>query len=160
MEENLKDKLDTSGLDLRTYSPLTFAFIGDSVYDLIIRTLVVKEANTSNGVLHKKTAALVKAPAQAAMMKEILPLLTEEEQRLYKRGRNAKMATMARNATAAEYKQATGFETLIGCLYLKGSYDRMLTLIEAGLEAYQIQKGGKKTEDGKKSTDGNRETDI
>lgn len=131
--EQLKEKLDTTGLDLRTYSPLTLAFVGDGVYDLIIRTMIVGEANTNNNLLHRKTSALVKAHTQAVMAEEILPLLSEEEAQVYRRGRNAKMATMAKNATVSDYKKATGFEALMGYLYLKGEHERMLTLIAAGL---------------------------
>lgn len=137
LAEELEQKLDTSDLDLRTYSPLTLAFIGDGIYDLIIRTMIVKESNRSNHVLHKQCARLVKAETQSLMMEALLELLTEEEQQVYKRGRNAKMATMAKNASMGDYKRATGFEALMGYLYLKGEKQRLLELVAAGLDYYQ-----------------------
>lgn len=137
LSKELEEKLDTKNLDLRTYSPLTLAFIGDSIYDLIIRTMVVKEANRSNHVLHKKCAKLVKAETQSIMMDGLLELLTEEEEHIYKRGRNAKMATMAKNAPMSDYKKATGFEALMGYLYLKGEQERLLQLVAAALCVYE-----------------------
>lgn len=144
MEKNLTElsdaliqKLDTSDLDLRTYSPLTLAFIGDSIYDLLIRTMVVKQANQSNHALHKKCARMVKAETQSKMMDGILELLTEEEMQVFRRGRNAKMATMAKHASMTDYKKATGFEALLGYLYLKGDKKRLLELVAAALAVYE-----------------------
>lgn len=136
LSKELERKLDTKQLDLRTYSPLTLAFIGDSIYDLMIRTMVVKEANRSNHVLHKKCARLVKAETQSMMMDGLLSLLTEEEEHVYKRGRNAKMTTMAKNASMLDYKKATGFEALMGYLYLKGENGRLLQLVAAALAVF------------------------
>lgn len=137
LKERFAARLDTGKLDLRSYSPLTFAYIGDAVYDLVIRTMVVAKGNTNNRTLHLRTTHYVKAESQAKMMFEILPLLTDEEEGIYKRGRNAKMATRAKNASLGDYKTATGFETLMGYLYLKNDYDRMLTLIAAGVKAVE-----------------------
>ncbi len=136
LSKELEEKLDTKDLDLRTYSPLTLAFIGDGIYDLLIRTMVVKEANRSNHMLHKTCARLVKAETQSMMMDGLLELLTEEEEQVYKRGRNAKMVTMAKNASMADYKKATGFEALMGYLYLKDDKDRLLELVAAALAIY------------------------
>ncbi|HJB29012.1 MAG TPA: ribonuclease III [Candidatus Blautia faecavium] len=119
--------------DLRTYSPLTLAYIGDGIYDLVIRTILVKKANCPVNRLHRQASALVKAGAQSKMMEVIEPVLTEEEERVYKRGRNAHSPTMAKHATMADYRRATGFEALMGYLYLKEDFGRMLALIRLGI---------------------------
>ena len=120
-------------VDIRTYSPLTLAYIGDAVYDLIFRTVVVRQGNAPANKLHNKTVQYVKAPAQALLLEGILEELTEEELRVYKRGKNAKPYTMAKNATRGEYKKATGLEALVGYLYLTGRTERVLELIQKGL---------------------------
>lgn len=91
----LKELFDLKDADLRTYSPLTLAYIGDGVYELVIRTILVKRANCPVNRLHKKASSLVKASAQSGMMEIIEPLLTEDEKSVYRRGRNAHSATMA-----------------------------------------------------------------
>ena len=130
----LKELFELEDANIRTYSPLTLAYIGDGIYDLVIRTILVKKANCQVNRLHRKASTLVKAAAQSGMMEVIEPLLTEEERAVYKRGRNAHSATMAKHATMADYRRATGFEALMGYLYLKEDFSRMLELIRAGLE--------------------------
>lgn len=125
---------DMNAQDVRNYSPLTLAYIGDGVYDLIIRTLVVEKANRPVNSLHKLTADYVKAAAQAEMIMSIKDDLTEDEAEMFKRGRNAKPYTTAKNASRADYHKATGFEALIGYLYLTGQHERMLALIRRGME--------------------------
>ena len=120
--------------DLRTYSPLTLAFVGDGVYDLVIRTAVAGRANASVDRLHKKKSLMVKAAAQAAQAEALLPDLTPEELAVYKRGRNAHSHTTAKNATIGDYRKATGLEALYGNLYLSGQEERLLSLIRTGLE--------------------------
>lgn len=119
--------------DIRTYSPLALAYIGDAVYDLIIRTVVVERANRSSQELHRITVKYVSAPAQAKMVQALADSLTEEEAAVYRRGKNAKPHTMAKNATAADYLKATGFEAVIGYLYLTDHMDRILELVDAGI---------------------------
>ena len=119
--------------DIRSYSPLTLAYVGDAVYELVIRTMIISKGNAPVNKLHKRSAALVKAPAQAQMMKVIEPLLSEEELHIYKRGRNAKSYTSAKNASVIDYRIATGFEALMGWLYLQERQERMLELIKIGL---------------------------
>lgn len=131
--QQIKDSFGLKEVDIRTYSPLTLAYIGDAVYDLIFRTMVVGKGNTSANKLHNKTVQYVKAPAQAQLIESILNRLTEEESSVYKRGRNAKPYTMAKNATMAEYKKATGWEAVVGYLYLQGRMERILELIQIGL---------------------------
>ena len=131
--EYLREQFGLGETDLRTYSPLTLAYIGDAIYDLIIRTLIVERGNSQPNKLHKRASTLVKASAQAEMIERLLPVLTEEEMSIYKRGRNAKSYTMAKNATMLDYRKATGFEALMGYLYLKGELERMIDLIKTGL---------------------------
>ena len=127
--KKLKELFDLKDADLRTYSPLTLAYIGDGVYELVIRTILVKKANCPVNRLHKKASSLVKASAQSGMMEILEPLLTEEEKSVYRRGRNAHSATMAKHATMADYRRATGFEALMGYLYLSGRTERMVDLV-------------------------------
>lgn len=133
MMEALREEFGFEDADLRTYSPLTLAYIGDSIYDLVIRTLLVKQGNAQPNKLHKRASAMVKASAQAEIIERLLPVLTEEEMAVYKRGRNAKSYTMAKNATMIDYRKATGFEALMGYLYLKEELGRMIELINLGL---------------------------
>ena len=121
-------------MDIRAYSPLTLAYIGDCVYDLVIRTVVVERGNEPANKLHKKTVAYVKAQTQASMIEALLPYLTEEEEAVYKRGRNAKSYTSAKNASIGDYRKATGMEALVGYLYLTGQEARIMELIKTGLK--------------------------
>jgi ribonuclease-3 family protein len=141
MEESLNPTLDylkkqfkLEEVDVKTYSPLTLAYIGDGVYELIIRTVLVKRGNCQANKLHKRASQLVKAKAQSDIIHEIMEELSEEELAVYKRGRNAKSATMAKNATMSDYRRATGFEALIGYLYLREEMIRAIDLIKIGLE--------------------------
>ena len=133
-ENPVEAAFSLKGQDIRAYSPLVLAFIGDSVYDLIVRTVVVEQGNTHVNLLHKRCSQLVKADAQAAMIERLLPLLSEEETAVYKRGRNAKVVSKARNASLASYKKATGFEALMGYLYLEHKMERILELVKLGLK--------------------------
>lgn len=121
-------------LDIRGYSPLTLAYIGDAVYDLIIRTVVVSTANRPANDLHRFTVKYVKAGAQAQMIEAILPLLKDEEEAVYRRGKNSKPHTTAKNASVAEYMKATGFEAVLGYLYLTDDMDRALYLVQEGMK--------------------------
>ncbi|MGI6070252.1 MAG: Mini-ribonuclease 3 [Blautia sp.] len=144
MEESLnylKEKLHLEDQDIRTYSPLTLAYIGDGAYEIIIRTYLVKKGNCPVNQLHKRASRLVKASAQSAMVEVLEPHFTEEELHIYKRGRNAHSPTMAKNATMADYRRATGFEAVMGYLYLKEDWSRMIDLVAIGLEAAEGKKG-------------------
>ncbi|MBQ8306904.1 MAG: ribonuclease III [Blautia sp.] len=145
MEPRLTEFRELFGLkeqDVRTYSPLTLAYIGDAIYELVIRTVLVSRGNCPVNQLHRRAAALVKASAQSAMIGVLEPLLSPEERGIYRRGRNAHSPTMAKHATMADYRRATGFEALMGYLYLSGGYDRMLQLIRTGIEHVEAA-GGK-----------------
>ena len=117
-------------LDPKVYNPLALAYIGDTVYDLFIRTKVLKKGNRHVTVLHKEAVGFVKAQAQAKSAHAIEAILTEDELRVLKWGRNAKSNTSPKNADIADYRMATGLETLIGYLYLNQSMDRLCELLE------------------------------
>lgn len=129
----LKKEMNLPDTDIKSYSPLTLAFIGDGVYDLIIRTMIVERGNAPVNKLHKSVSNLVKAPAQMELFHKIEEKLTEDELAVYKRGRNAKSFTSAKNASMTEYRTATGLEALIGYLYLDNQLDRVVELIKLGL---------------------------
>ena len=139
---NLKEKfMDEFGLveqDLRSYSPLTLAYIGDAIFELVVRTVLVERKNTQAEKLHKAATKIVKAETQALMIEALKEDLTEEELAVFKRGRNAKAMTRAKNATMSEYRRATGFEALMGYLYLKGDMARMIELICLGVEKAEV----------------------
>ena len=139
---NLKEKfMNEFGLqeqDLRIYSPLTLAYIGDAIFELVVRTVLVERKNTQPEKLHKAATKIVKAETQALMIEAMKEELTEEELAVFKRGRNAKAVTRAKNATMSEYRRATGFEALMGYLYLKGDIERMIMLIHLGIEKAEV----------------------
>lgn len=135
----IKEEFSCEPVDVRTYSPLTLAFIGDCVFDLIIRTVVVERGNRAANGLHKTKSAIVKAQTQAEMIELLLPELTAEENSVYRRGRNAKSYTTAKNASVGDYRKATGFEALIGYLYLQDDMDRVLYLVKKGLQEKGIE---------------------
>ena len=130
----IKRQFGVEEVDIRTYSPLALAYIGDGVFDLIIRTIVVGRGNTRANKLHCRTSHIVKAHTQAVLAEKLLPYLTEEENSVYRRGRNAHSPTMAKNATVADYRKATGLEALVGYLYLTEQFERILFLVKEGLE--------------------------
>ena len=131
-----KDTLKLKEVDIKSYSPLALAYIGDGVYELIVRTKVMNHGSTQVHNMHKKSARLVNAGAQAEIIRRLLEeeYLTPEEVAVYKRGRNAKAVTTAKHATVVDYRTATGFEALCGYLYLNGNLDRLVALIGRGLE--------------------------
>lgn len=139
----IKELFQLEDTDIRTYSPLTLAYIGDAIYELVIRTILVEKGNTQVNKLNQRANCLVKASAQSEMIEKLKPHLTEEEMAVFKRGRNAKSYTMAKNATMSDYRRATGFEALMGYLYLTEQWERMLELIKLGM-----------TEETKGETDG------
>ncbi len=121
------------------YSPLTLAFIGDAVFDLYVRTYLVEQGNVQVNKLHKRKSEIVKAGTQKDLLFAISELLTEEEMAVYKRGRNAKSYTTAKNASVGDYRVATGLEALFGYLYLLARHDRALALLKAGFDALGIE---------------------
>ncbi len=133
-DDYLQEVLNLKEVDISSYSPLDLAYIGDCIYDLIIKTMVMNGGNAPVQKLHKKTSSLVQASAQSLMMRKIQEHLTEEEHGIYKRGRNAKSVSPAKNQSVTDYRRATGFEALMGYLYLKKDYKRMMDLVKIGLD--------------------------
>ncbi len=135
----IRQEFECKEVDIRAYSPLTLAYIGDAIYDLIIRTIVVERANRPANKLHKTVVRYVNAGTQAQMIMALEEELTEEEKAVYHRGRNAKSYTSAKNASIADYRKATGLEALFGYLYLQGEMDRLLMLVRLAFEKMNIK---------------------
>ncbi len=123
------------GLPPEQLSPLTLAFVGDAVYETYIRTRIAKDINMQVAKLHKIAIKYVSAVAQSKIVRSIEDSFTEEEQSIYKRGRNAHSHTSAKNADIVDYRHATGFEALIGYLYLKKNSDRLDEILNMAYEA-------------------------
>ena len=117
---------------------LGLAHIGDGAYELLVRTWLCSQGNLTVKRLHKESVELVKAPAQARLMEKILPLLTEEEQGYYRRGKNTHTHAAPKSASPKEYAMATGLETLFGALYLYGRQERLSELFTKGMEVHGI----------------------
>ena len=116
--------------EARQLSPLQLAYVGDAVYELLIRHFLISKKNISVHDLHKESIKFVKAKAQRDILFKIKPSLTEDEWNTVKRGRNAKSATVPKNADIQDYKYSTGFEALIGLLYLSKEFDRLAELFD------------------------------
>ena len=128
-------EMDMDPQALQGIGVLGLAHVGDAVYDLLVRTMLVSRGHGAVGDLHRRTVSFVKAEAQAAAAQKLLPLLTEEEVAVYKRGRNAHVNTVPHHAAVGDYHAATGLETLFGHLYLRGERERLLALFAAVTEA-------------------------
>jgi ribonuclease-3 family protein len=129
MSAYIKKVLELPDTDIKSYSGLALAYIGDAIYELVIRTYVVEQGNAPVNKLHKQVVKMVQATAQAKLYHIIQDVLTEEEDAIYKRGRNSKSFTSAKNTDIVEYRTATGLEALFGYLYLTGQTTRLLELI-------------------------------
>ena len=134
MFEEMSKAFELKDVNVAEYSPLTLAYIGDCVYELIIRTNLVYQANAPVNKLNQKASKMAKAQTQAIMIDGIMEHLTAEEEAAYRRGRNAHSYTKAKNATTGEYRKATGFETLIGYLYLQKRFDRIMEIVKMGYD--------------------------
>ena len=121
--------MDLPEKDWAQYPPLALAWIGDTVYDLIVRSVLLRKGMTQPDRLHQKASRIVNARAQALVMRQIRDALTQEEQSVCRRGRNAKPAHKAKNADMEDYLEATAFECLVGYLYLNGRYERLMELV-------------------------------
>lgn len=110
---------------INALSPITLAYIGDAVFSLYVRTVMVESADYRSGELNRKVNACVKAVSQSAMLEVIAPELSEEEKEIVRRGRNAHTPAKAKNAGLMEYKRATALEALFGWLYLSGEHERL-----------------------------------
>ncbi|MDC7278688.1 ribonuclease III [Butyrivibrio fibrisolvens] len=138
LNDYLNEKFNIEPKDIRTYSPLTLAYIGDAIFDVVIRSILVNKGNTAVNKLHQRTSSVVKAPTQAKMAAALMEDFTEEEADWYRRGRNSKPHTKAKNATTMDYLEATGFEAVMGYLYLTGNMDRVCELVNLGIERLEL----------------------
>lgn len=111
--------------EIRTISSIGLAHLGDAVYELLVRTYLCAHGKATGKGLHRATVELVRAPAQAEAAEKILPMLTEEEQAVFRRGRNANVHSIPQNASRAQYQQATALEALLGWLHLRGEKARI-----------------------------------
>ena len=139
IDSYIKEQFEIKPVDIKTYSPLTLAYIGDGIFDLVIRSIVVGKGNTKASRLHARTSQIVKAHSQSMMAEALEEVLTEEEADIYRRGRNAKSPTMAKNSSMADYRKATGFEALLGYLYLKDEFERVVELTKIALERLEFE---------------------
>ena len=136
MEESLKELKEVfqiSGTDAGAYSPLTLAYIGDAVFELLVRYIVISRMKVPVAKLHAVSSHIVCAGAQSEMIAALEGELTGEELRIFRRGRNAKSNTMAKNASITDYRRATGFEAVIGYLFLQENYGRLIQLSEKAI---------------------------
>lgn len=120
--------------DIRAMSSIALAHLGDAVYELLVRTRLCLHGKATGKSLHRAAVELVRAPKQAELSEKLLPLLTEEETDVFRRGRNANVHTIPRSADRAEYQKATALEALFGYLYLKGEKDRINELFAVMME--------------------------
>jgi ribonuclease III family protein len=119
--------------DIRTYSSLALAFLGDGVFEIVVRTIVMAKGNRAPQKLHLDSANIVKAKSQAKISDGIMEMLTDEEKDIYRQGKNANSHTRAKNASLSDYRKATGFETLLGYLYIEGKTDRIINIVKSGI---------------------------
>lgn len=119
--------------DINNMAPLVLAYIGDAVYEVFIRTLLISQGNIPVNVLHKRSINYVKAKAQSDIIHRIMEHLNQDELDVVRRGRNAKSGTIPKNADVTEYKYATGFESLIGYLYLKKDNTRLMEVLNMAI---------------------------
>ena len=120
--------------DISQMSPLVWAYMGDAVYEKFIREYVIRQGLCKNGLLHKKSIKYVSAKGQSQILKEIEDFLTDEEKDIVRRGRNSNPHSTAKNADIVEYKYATGFEALIGWLYLNEKKERLEEILKKCVE--------------------------
>ena len=131
--KEITEAFNLKEMNPRETAPLVLAYLGDTVYEVVVRTIESSRGNRQTGKLHKDSVKYVNAGTQARMIEALLPHLTEEEEGYFRRGKNAHTPTTAKNATKADYHKATGFEALVGFLYLTGQTDRLFELIKQGM---------------------------
>ena len=148
LEHYMKTIPGMQSIDPKTSSPLVLAYIGDCVFDLIIKLLITGKGNRQVHKLHEETSRYVQASAQSYMMRSIQERLNEEEHAVYRRGRNARSVSPAKNQSITDYRRATGFEALIGYLYLCGSYERLTELVTVGLDSMEQRESGGNPDEG------------
>ena len=138
LPQDILESFDGREQDVRNFSPLTLAYIGDCVYELIVRTMVVERGNRPPRKLHKESSEFSKAGTQRKIYEALLDEVTKEEADILRRGKNAHFHTKAKNATVLEYRSATALEALLGYLYLPGKMERVLELLKIGLRKCEM----------------------
>lgn len=138
IDSYIKEQFDIPEVDIHTYSPLALAYIGDGVFDLVVRTVILGKGNTKPNQLHLRASRIVKAQTQAQMVEALEDVLSEEERDVYRRGRNAKSQSTAKNASLADYRKATGFEALVGYLYLTDRFQRVVELTKIAANKLEL----------------------
>lgn len=144
MEEDLSGESPERTADTdaaANYSPLVLAYMGDAVYEYIVRDRIVRRGNSRVNQLHREAVRYVRAAAQAKIARHLEPLLTEREAAALRRGRNAHSRTMPKNASMIDYRMATAFEALLGYLWLAGEKARAAELVEESLSWLEREEG-------------------
>ena len=126
--------MENNEFNSKTVTNDALSFVGDAVYSLLVRERLIMSGECRSGSLHSNSTRYVSARAQAKAYERIKDILTEAEAAVYKRGRNAHSPTKAKNATTSDYRKATGFEALIGYLYLQKNFDRIMEIVRSGFE--------------------------
>ena len=137
--EQLRKEFDLDEPDIREFSPLSLAYIGDAVYELVVRTVAFHRINAQVGKINKLGAKYVSAKAQARIVRLLFPELTKEEADVFRKGKNAKPISVAKHQTISDYHRATGFEAMIGYLFLNRRWDRIVQLIHLGITRYDAK---------------------
>ena len=133
MEESIREVFGLKEANPARIPTLSLAYVGDAVFELVVRTVLLEERSGSNGALFSRSLPYVSAVGQAKMTKAILPLLDEEEAAAFRRGKNGRPEHGAKNASSREYHLATGLEALVGYLYITGRENRLIDLIKTGM---------------------------
>lgn len=138
----MKDTLEYSSefiklseIEIKMLNPLVWAYVGDAVYEMYVRSFIISDTKPNSAELHRKSIKYVKASAQSAHLELIKEILNEEEQDIVRRGRNSKSNHLPKNANVIDYRRATAFEALIGYLYLLKRYERLFEIIKIVLKA-------------------------
>ncbi len=132
--QNMRKDFDIKPMDVMNLQPLVLAYIGDAVYEVYIRTMLVVNNKSNVNMLHKMSVKYVKAKSQADIVHRLNDRLTADEQDIVRRGRNAKSATVPKHADVTDYRYSTGFEALIGYLYLTNNYERLMEILRLAVE--------------------------
>lgn len=137
---NIHNYFPAEKTDVRNTPPLKLAYLGDAVFEIIVRTLTLETTGGPVKNLHKKSSSLVNAASQASIAAAIMPLLTEEEAAVFRRGRNAKTSSVAKHADIHDYRNATGLEALFGHLFLTDRMERAVELFKCALTELGLEK--------------------
>ena len=125
---------------VESMAPLTLAYLGDALFELFVRDYLIQQSQTSVHRVHQRTITYVNAASQAVMVRHLIPLLTEREADVVRRGRNGKSGSIPRNADVTEYRYATGFEALLGWLYSRNETSRLLEVMRKAVDLLEMER--------------------